>query len=374
MKITIINLKQIIKYIFIFFVVSMIVLMIKSVFKKENKNQELVLIECLQYELPIINTTTEEIGSKENLSINILSTQIGVLKSTKDSSQINKEQTTFPLEKDLQEESNVVEKDLSNIQQEDGTTKETKVLEENNIKATYTDEYNEVKVNNQTNYDITEIIQNSTYNLTNKEKVLIYHTHTCESYTATEAHNYEMTDAYRTTNLNFTVARVGDELETQLQKYGFGVVHNKTYHDYPSYSGSYGRSLKTLQNMISSNNDAEIAIDLHRDAVGSMSNYAPRVQIGDEVCAQVMFVIGTDGSGLAHANWRENFKFAIKVQQIANELYPGLFRPIILRNARYNQHLTTASTIIEVGATGNTLEECVASMKYLAEVLYQVTR
>lgn len=371
MKITIINLKQIIKYIFIFFVVSMIVLLIKSVFKKENKSPKLVLIECLQYELPIINTTTEEIGSKENLSISILSTQIGVLKSTKDNSQTNKEQTTFPLEKDLQEESNVVEKDLSNIQQEDGTTK---VLEENNIKATYTDEYNEVKVNNQTNYDITEIIQNSTYNLTNKEKVLIYHTHTCESYTATEEYNYEMTDAYRTTNLNFTVARVGDELEAQLQKYGFGVVHNKTYHDYPSYSGSYGRSLKTLQNMISSNNDAEIAIDLHRDAVGSMSNYAPRVQIGDEVCAQVMFVIGTDGSGLAHTNWRENFKFAIKVQQIANELYPGLFRPIILRNARYNQHLTTASTIIEVGATGNTLEECVASMKYLAEVLYQVTR
>ncbi|MCI9366233.1 MAG: hypothetical protein HFJ54_06880 [Clostridia bacterium] len=29
----------------------------------------------------------------------------------------------------------------------------------------------------------------------------------------------------------------------------------------------------------------------------------------------------------------------------------GLFRPIILRKARYNQHLTTGSCIIEVGAT-----------------------
>ncbi len=55
--------------------------------------------------------------------------------------------------------------------------------------------------------------------------------------------------------------------------------------------------------------------------------------------------------GLEHPRWRENLQFAIKVQQIANEMYPGFFRPIILRKARYNQHLTTATTIIEVGAT-----------------------
>ena len=38
----------------------------------------------------------------------------------------------------------------------------------------------------------------------------------------------------------------------------------------------------------------------------------------------------------------------------ANELYPGLFKPILLRNARYNQHLSKAANIIEIGATGNT--------------------
>ena len=30
---------------------------------------------------------------------------------------------------------------------------------------------------------------------------------------------------------------------------------------------------------------------------------------------------------------------------------PGLFRPIILRKSRYNQHLTSGASIIEVGAT-----------------------
>ena len=87
-----------------------------------------------------------------------------------------------------------------------------------------------------------------------------------------------------------------------------------------------------------------------------------------------MFVIGTDGGGLCHPNWNQNLKFAIKVQQKAEELYPGLFKPIILRNSRYNQHLSKAATIIEVGATGNTLEQSLTSMKYLSKVLSEVIK
>ena len=87
-----------------------------------------------------------------------------------------------------------------------------------------------------------------------------------------------------------------------------------------------------------------------------------------------MFVIGTDGGGLEHPNWNQNLKFAIKVQEKANELYPGLFKPIILRNSRYNQHLTKAACIIEVGATGNTMEQCLGSMKYLAKVMSEVMK
>lgn len=44
------------------------------------------------------------------------------------------------------------------------------------------------------------------------------------------------------------------------------------------------------------NKDTEIAIDLHRDAIGSSNTYGPTVQIGDEICAQVMFVMGSNGS------------------------------------------------------------------------------
>lgn len=107
---------------------------------------------------------------------------------------------------------------------------------------------------------------------------------------------------------------------------------------------------------------------------GSNANYAPSVKIGDEMAAQMMFVIGTDGGGLQHLNWQQNLKFAVKLQEKANELYPGLFRPIIVRNSRYNQHLAKAATIIEVGATGNTMEECLVSMKYLSKIISEVVK
>ena len=167
---------------------------------------------------------------------------------------------------------------------------------------------------------------------------------------------------------------MGKELDIQLKSYGFNVTHNQTYHDYPEYSGSYGKSLTTVENILKEQPNTQMVIDLHRDAVGSKPDYAPSVKIGDETAAQLMFVIGTDGGGLQHLNWQDNLKFAIKVQQKANELYPGLFRPIIVRNSRYNQHLTKAATIIEVGATGNTMEQCMTSMKYLAKILDEVNK
>lgn len=175
---------------------------------------------------------------------------------------------------------------------------------------------------------------------------------------------------FRTTDLNYSVAKVGDELALYLEKYGFNVNHNNTYHDYPAYTGSYTRSLSTVKEIIQ-NFNSDIIIDLHRDAIGSRSDYAPLVKIGDDYAAQLMFVMGTDGGGLNHPNWNSNLRFALKIQQTANELYPGLFKPLVLRNSRYNQHLSSAACIIEVGATGNTLEQAVTSMKYLSKVMEQ---
>lgn len=242
------------------------------------------------------------------------------------------------------------------------------------VSNTYKDNYNcsleGVKIKNETNYNFDELGISSEIAVNNKN-VIIYHTHTCESYTPTEVNNYESSGNYRTTDLQHSVAKVGDVLEEYLSSFGFNVIHDKTFHDYPSYSGSYGRSYTTAQNILKSCDKTDIIFDVHRDAIADES-YAPKVKIGDEYAARIMFVIGTDGSGLEHPNWKHNLEYALKVQKKADEMYPGLFKPIIVRNSRYNQNLGEDATIIEIGATGNTLEECEVSAKYLANVLSKV--
>ena len=205
------------------------------------------------------------------------------------------------------------------------------------------------------------------------KNVIIFHTHSCESYTSSDAYSYTPTGNFRTTDLNYTVTRVGTELATQLQQYGIPTIHNTDYHDYPSYNGSYTRSLQTVENILKTT-PSDIIIDLHRDAIGSRADYAPIVKIGDDVAAQIMFVIGSNAGSLEHQNWEQNLKFAIKVQQKAEEMYPGLFKPLMLTEYRYNQHTGKYASIIEVGATGNTLEQCLTSMKYLAKVLDEVMK
>lgn len=248
----------------------------------------------------------------------------------------------------------------------------TQVIE-NNVPNKYTDNYNGVEIKNGTDYSLTEDILNCDNLDINKNDVMIFHTHTCESYTPTDNYPYEESGTFRTIDLDFSVSRVGDSLSDQLLSYGFNVIHDKTYHDYPAYSGSYGRSMATVENLLISHPNTDVIIDLHRDAIAD-TTYAPSVKIGDEIVSQLMFVIGTDGGGLEHPNWQKNLKFAIAVQKKANELYPGLFRPILLRNSRYNQQLGKAACIIEVGATGNTLEQSMASMKYLSRVLNEVLK
>ena len=256
-----------------------------------------------------------------------------------------------------------VEEENEEIEEERKTT---------DIKDTYTNTYGSVTVKNLTNIKLTTDILKPDYNVKNKKDIIIYHTHTCESYTPTKENSYKASGIFRTTDLSYSVVRVGKELEAELEKLKFNVIRDKTKHDYPAYSGSYTRSLETIEGILKKNKDAEIVFDIHRDAVGSSSNYAPTVEINGEKVAQLMFVIGTNDGGGKHTKWRKNLKFAVMVQEKANEMYPGLFRSINLRSATFNQKVTNCASIIEVGATGNTLEEATASMKYLAKVLDEV--
>ncbi len=248
----------------------------------------------------------------------------------------------------------------------------TEVVTPNPIAENANVQYGKVKIKNQTTYNLTEDILNPNIKIDNKN-ILIFHTHSCESYTPSEKYQYSQTGNYRTTDKNYSVIRVGNELENYLKQYNINVIHDTSYHDYPSYTGSYTRSLQTVENILKTN-QSDIIIDLHRDAVGSRPDYAPTVKIGKDYAAQIMFVIGTNEGGLWHPNWQQNLKFAVKVQQKAEEMYPGLFKPIMLTKSRYNQHTGKYANIMEIGSTGNTLDQCLNSMKYLSAVLNEILK
>ena len=213
--------------------------------------------------------------------------------------------------------------------------------------------------------DLNELKIASKFGIKDTTNFLLYHTHTSETYTI---NNDIYSDYYRTENENYNMISVGKVLKSELNDKGYNCVHDKTLHDYPSYNGAYKASLETVEKRLKENN-FDFLIDIHRDAISSDSNFRPVAEIKGESVAKLMFVVGTDSGGLSHDKWIENLKLAILIQNRANEMYPGLFRELHLSSSRYNQHISNGALILEVGATGNSLEEAQNSMKYFANVI-----
>lgn len=374
--ITTIRIKDLTKYLVIITVLIVTVMFITRFFlnkKKETlteKNYSLIknndtFLSCIDVSIPIAKTlNTNKNDNNEDL-----------LKKERNKESTSRSGFLRILDVELP---NIIENNNNEAKEklntEENNAKENEEIERIEINDTYTNQYNSVKVKNLTSIKLTESILKPDYEVKNCKDIIIYHTHTCESYTQTEANTYKPTGNYRTTDLRYSVVRVGDELEEELKKHKFNVTHNNTKHDYPAYTGSYSRSLETVEKILENQKNTEIIFDLHRDAVGSKGSYAPTVEINGEKVAQIMFVIGTNDGGGNHPNWENNLKFAVKVQEKGNEMYPGLFRAINLRSATFNQKVSNAASIIEVGATGNTLEEATASMKYFANVLDEILK
>ena len=345
----VLNLKDIIKYIVkITILVTVVIGITKYLSQNQSNiknqiqetNNKKLMTSFINIALPVTNTESINETSTKLASIDPLKLALGMeLKVINSLEETKDEQLTSSESK---EDATKVEQAQTGLKTE---------VQSSNVPNKYTTQYNGVK----------------------KDNILIYHTHSCESYTPSEKYQYKKTGNFRTTDKNYSVIRVGNELEAQLKTYGYNVIHDESYHDYPSYTGSYANSLKTVTKLLDENENTDVVIDLHRDAIGD-STYAPTVKIGEEYAAQLMFVIGGNEGSIKHETWAQNLKFAIKVQEKANELYPGLFKPIILRGTTYNQHVTKAATIIEVGATGNTLDQTLVSMKYLAKVLSEVVK
>ena len=201
--------------------------------------------------------------------------------------------------------------------------------------------------------------------------VLIVHSHSSESYTATDKNYYLPTDPSRTEDINYNVVRVGTEIKNTLKVYGIEVLHDTKLHDYPSYNGSYKSSLASVEEYLKKYPSIKIVLDIHRDAMVQADGTKLKLvsDINGQKAAQIMLLTGSNQGGLNHPNWRENLKFAMKLQRTVNAMYPTLARPVSFTKERYNTHTTYGSIIIEVGTNGNTLEEALVSAKCIGNAV-----
>ena len=200
-------------------------------------------------------------------------------------------------------------------------------------------------------------------------QILILHTHGSEAYTQSGADVYEESDPYRTTDCNFNMVRVGEEMARVFEEHGFTVVHDTNLYDYPAYNGAYDRSLEAAEYWLNQYPTIQIVLDVHRDALAGEDGtvYKAVFQQGDSQAAQVMLVVGTDGAGSYHPLWQENLTFAMRLQQQMAQDCPTLARPMVLRSSRFNQQLSVGSLLVEVGTHGNTLQEALAGARLFAE-------
>ncbi|MCY6371834.1 stage II sporulation protein P [Clostridium ganghwense] len=213
------------------------------------------------------------------------------------------------------------------------------------------------QVGNNTNIKTTVYNPKLKKELSSKPEILIYHTHTCESYKPNGINTMDKTQ---------NVCAVGEELKKELEeKYGISVVHDTTVHDAAAYAKSYDRSGVTLDKYMKKYGDFKLIIDLHRDSVENKK--AVTANINNENVARFMFVMARK-----NPHFNKNMQIVNKMINISNKLYPSLCKGTFYYNYGrkfFNQAVSNNAVLLEVGSHINTIDEAKASSKYLARII-----
>lgn len=194
-----------------------------------------------------------------------------------------------------------------------------------------------------------------------KPEVLIYHTHTLESYKPSDNDNEDPSK---------NVCAVGDVITNELvNNYKIGVIHDKTVHNAILYNRAYARSGETLDKYLKQYDDFKLIIDLHRDA--STDGKAVTVKLNGTNMARIEFVIGK-----ANKSANKNIAITKDIIGISQNLFPGLVRQtnsndfgIYYWNSYFNQNKSSNAILLEVGNEINTLDEAKASGTYIARII-----
>ncbi len=206
--------------------------------------------------------------------------------------------------------------------------------------------------------------------------VLIVHTHATESYEKQPGEAYVEDVPYRTRNEAYNMISVGAEIARVLTAGGICVLHDRTFHDYPSYNGSYGNARASIQAYLRQYPSIQLVLDIHRDASDGANGQqlTTSATVAGQASAQIEVVIGTDEGGNYHPNWQENLALGLKLTTVLERQNPGITRPLVLRTERFNMDLTPGSLLIEVGAAGDTREKALVAATALAQGILALSR
>lgn len=199
--------------------------------------------------------------------------------------------------------------------------------------------------------------------LSDEPVILIVHTHATEAYVQTEN--------YRSSDPEENMVHIGNIIAQRLNANGICTLHDTRLHDASGYDAAYERTEAAIGEFLEQYPSIRMVIDVHRDAIQAQDGtQLPRTTVlhGQEM-AQLLLVMGTDTPELPHPNWEENLSFAVKLQAYIAKAAPDLMRPLMLRSARYNEHMTPYSFLLEVGTAGNTQEQARRAAEYFAEQL-----
>ena len=240
--------------------------------------------------------------------------------------------------------------------------------------------YGESFLYNDTSYDLTRMSGTGdgaipTGAQAGEVSVLILHTHATEGYSPEGALWYDPdTTLARADDPDTGVIAVGERIAEILNARGIVTVHSTVLHDAASYKDSYSRAAQTVQSYLAKYPSIRLVIDVHRDSILTSKDQLvrPVTAVNGEAVAQVMCVVGSDASGGAYRTWRDNLALALNLRRELNGHYGGLCRPVYVKKSTYNQQYAPSSLLLEIGSSGNTLEEALRAATLVAEQIAQM--
>lgn len=239
-----------------------------------------------------------------------------------------------------------------------------------------TSKFNEIYIRNTTlNQDINieEYLNKKVQISITKDKpaVLIYHTHTTETYEILERNFYTNSRSTRSMNSQENMVRIGEEICKILEENGYKTIHDKTIYD-EKVSGAYDRSRQNISKILKDNPSIQVALDVHRDSIYQKdgSRIKTVTEINGRNAAQIMIISGCeDGNVTDFPNWKKNLTFALRLQEKLAYDNKNLMRPLMFCSRKYNMDLIPCALSIEIGTDANTITEAVYSAQLFANSL-----